>query len=346
MSAGTGTPAASSSVGREVGVDRHRALDRPRLHDARPADEQRHLHEKRLSYIPMSPRKNPWSLVYDDRVLPQAVGVEPLEQAADVVVDRLHAREVVAHVALVLPRVRLARPRPASSRRPPPPPRSGCRRPLRNSRFRQALGRGSFRSPRLRSPNTRWRLQLVAVGPGGVVVARRGRLGDLPVGEHLPVLLGRFPPAVRHEEERLVLRPVLQEVDREVGDDVRDVPRDDAPPGRLDERRVVVVALAGQDGPPVEAGGTEPRYLPIMPVGSRRPGVLRNRRLIAEEVEDRRAVHVAVLAGEDRCPARRADRVGDEAAVEPRPPSRCGRGAASVDHAAGRRSRGRRGHPS
>src|SRR5437660_856945 len=63
------------------------------------------------------------------------------------------------------------------------------------------------------------------VGAGGVVVVERLRLGHAHVLPLLAVLLVRLPGAVRrlvvaHEEERLVLRPVLEESQREVGDQI------------------------------------------------------------------------------------------------------------------------------
>ena len=58
----------------------------------------------RLSKRPWSPRKNPWSLVYTTIVfLREAALVEQREHPADAVVHGLHGRQIVLHVALVLP---------------------------------------------------------------------------------------------------------------------------------------------------------------------------------------------------------------------------------------------------
>ena len=138
------------------------------------------------------------------------------------------------------------------------------------------------------------------------------------------MLVVRVPRAVRglvvaHEEERLVLGPVLEEVDRQIGDDVGHVALDPPAAGGLDEVRVVIDALARQDRPAVEAG----RVAAQVPLAdharmvARRLQVLGDGRLRAvEAVEHRHAVLVAVLAGQDAGPAGRADRVDAEAGVE------------------------------
>ena len=158
------------------------------------------------------------------------------------------------------------------------------------------------------------------IGPRGVVVAQGRRLGDVPVLELLAVLLVGRPLAVRrlvvgHEEERLVLRPVLEQVDGEVGDDVGDVALDAPPAVLVVEGRIVVDALPGQDVPVVEARRVAAQ-VPLADHGGVVAGLLQHLRhgrlRTVEAVEDRHAVQVAVLAGEDRGPARRADRVGRE----------------------------------
>ncbi len=69
------------------------------------------------------------------------------------------------------------------------------------------------------------------VGSRRVIVAERGRLGDVALVVEREVLVVRVPRPVRglvvaHQEERLVLGPVLEEVDRQIGDDVGHVAPD------------------------------------------------------------------------------------------------------------------------
>ena len=120
-------------------------------------------------------------------------------------------------------------------------------------------GGSSLRSRRDRSAATRCRFSCRALGPRGVGVPQRGRLGNPPVLELLPVLLVRHPVPVRrlvvqHQEEGLSRRAVADEVEGEIRDDVRDVtPAVGLLAGRRVEDRVHVRALAGQDLPAVEA---------------------------------------------------------------------------------------------
>ena len=141
------------------------------------------------------------------------------------------------------------------------------------------------------------------------------------------VRVARLPRPVRrlvvhHQEERLVARPRLEEVERQVGDDVGGVAaRVGLLAGRRVEHRIDVGALAGQDLPAIEAG----RIAAEVPLADH-AGVVaallqqpRHRHARAvEAVEHRHAVEVRVLAGEDRGAARRADRVGGEDARQQR----------------------------
>ena len=172
-----------------------------------------------------------------------------------------------------------------------------------------------------------------------VVVPQRRRLGDRPALEHPPVpLVGRPLPVrrlvVEHQEEGPVPRALADEVDPEVGDHVGDVaPGVGLLAGRGVEHGVVVDALAGQDLPAVEARRVAPEVPLADHAGVVAGGLeeLRHRRLRAvEAVEDGDAVPVGVGAGQDRRPARRADRVRDEG-VRGRasPPGPGGRGSGS-----------------
>ena len=80
----------------------------PGLDRRRPADEERHaerllVHEALVVQAVVAEEEALVAGVDHDRVAAQAGLVEVVEHAADVVVHRLHAGEVVLHVALVLP---------------------------------------------------------------------------------------------------------------------------------------------------------------------------------------------------------------------------------------------------
>ena len=185
-------------------------------------------------------------------------------------------------------------------------------------------GGSAFKSRRFEVPADPHRGLAGGVGPRRVIVAERGRLGNVALVVQREVLVVRVPRAVRglvvaHQEERLVLGPVLEEVDRQIGDDVGHVALDLPAARGLEEGRVVIDALARQDRPAVEAG----RVAAQVPLADHarmvagRLQVLGDGRLRAvEAVEHRHAVLVAVLAGQDAGPAGRADRVDAEAGVQ------------------------------
>ena len=108
MSAGTGSPAASRNVGAKSTLSAIASLRVPGLDAGRPADEERHpqrllVHEPLVEQAVVAEEEALVAGVDDDRVLREAGCVEVVEHAADAVVDRLHRRQVVLHVALVLP---------------------------------------------------------------------------------------------------------------------------------------------------------------------------------------------------------------------------------------------------
>src|ERR1019366_6220370 len=123
-----------------------------------------------------------------------------------------------------------------------------------------------------------------------------------------------------HEEERLVLWPVLDEVDGEVGNDVGHIALDHVPAIGGNKMRIKIDPLPRQNTPLVESGRVAPKvplaeHARVIP---RRLEVFRHRGLRAvEAVEGRHSVEMAVLAGENRRPAWAADRIDAEAVVEP-----------------------------
>ena len=263
-----------------------------------------------------------------DGVLREAVAVEEVEHAADAFVHRLDGREIVLHVALVLPsRQRFAgeRDRLAVARRRH---RVGLRREPRGERRPLEIGRRLELEIAPRKIRRHTLLVFVQrVGSRVVGIPERLRLRDPSIGELRSVSCVGFPWPVRrfvmeHQEERLIPRPVLDEVDAQVRDHVGHVP-----PGvrflagRSVEDRIHVRALTGQDLPPIEADGiasevplpdhagvvaTRLKELRDCPAGA------------VEAVEHRHAIQVRVLAGENGGAARRADRVRHEHARQHR----------------------------
>ena len=163
----------------------------------------------------------------------------------------------------------------------------------------------------------------------GEIVEQRFRLGILAIVVPAEVPQRRRPFAMRslvlaHQQERFRLVAVLQPLDRQVGDDVGHVARVLHLLAVPDHRRVVVHALPRQDVPVIEAGRIADQ-MPFADQGRRVAGLLQQlgKRLlravetaVAVVVE---AVDVRVLAGQDRRPARPADRVRHEAAIKPHP---------------------------
>src|ERR1035438_9312859 len=98
-----------------------------------------------------------------------------------------------------------------------------------------------------------------------------------------------------HEEERLILWPVLNEVDGEVGDDVGHIALDHVPAIGVNKLRIKIDPLPRQNTPLIEAGGIAPE-VPLAEharVISRRLEILRHGGLRAvEAVEGRHAVEM------------------------------------------------------
>ena len=121
---------------------------------------------------------------------------------------------------------------------------------------------------------------------------------------------------VQHQQERLVLRPVRDELHSKIGDDVGDVPSlVGLLAGRRVEDRIVIGALARQDLP-----GVEPyRIAAEMPFADH-SGVVaallqqtrKSDARAVEAVENRHAVQMRILSRQNRGAARRADRVRRE----------------------------------
>ena len=167
-------------------------------------------------------------------------------------------------------------------------------------------------------------------GPVRIVVVEGIRIGDFLVHVALRVPGMRLPRPVRglvvaHQQERA--RPVAlpEPAQRVVGHDVGGVAGDHRGLAHLHHLGVVVASLAGEHGPVVEAGRPVRRSLPQVPLADVRglvAGGLQQLRKGLQAVvhhggQRGDAVQVVVGAGQDRGPARRADRVGAEAVVEP-----------------------------
>ncbi len=197
--------------------------------------------------------------VDDHRVLREPILVEVRQDLADALVHRLHRRQVILHVSLVLPAYQLL----AAQRHAGPVARDGHRLgldepPPREVRPTQPRGRRKLEVAIVEVLGHALLVLVQRVGARFIVVPERLGLRNAHAAEVRRVLVVRVPRPMRrlvmhHQEERLALGPRLQEVDRQIGDDVGDVA---AGVGRLRGRRiehgVVVDALAGEDVPRVK----------------------------------------------------------------------------------------------
>ena len=306
---------------REVDVG-HERTGSDALSDARPAGDQgnpqsRLVHEPLVEEAEVAEIPAVVAGVDHDRVVGEPRVVEMVEQPADAVVHALHAGQVVLHEPPILPADEIVvRELPslhlhALGLHVEPPPSL----PVVESRGRLTLQVtvGEVAGDSLRVLGQRGR-------PRRRVVEQRFWLGELSVPELRPVaVVGRpFPVGslvMQHEEERPVGRPRPDELDAEVAGDVGAVPLDrDRAPGH-EKARVPVVPLAGQHDPAVEAGGIGAE----VPLADQARVVAAGAQLLGdrvtgavEGVEDRNTVGVRILPRQERRPAGRADRVGDE----------------------------------
>lgn len=174
-------------------------------------------------------------------------------------------------------------------------------------------------------------LKLLPFGGGGVVfpsIKEGGGLGDFDVIVEIEVAQGGHPVAMRclvlaHEEEGLVgvvLRLVFEPVDSHIGDDVGAVAEDlDFAIGG-EEIGIVILALAGEDLPSVEALGIrlEVPFSEDCSIVAYFFEELGEGLLVAIELVPvvHEAIVMAVLTGEDDGSAGAADGVGAEAVFE------------------------------
>ena len=262
--------------------------------------------------------------VDDDGVVGEAFGLEVLQHAADVVVHRLHGREVVVHVALVAPADELLARKIGLTV-------GGVAGLVVGVPDGGLLGVELGRAHELHvlvGDRLLERHVVLADGLGAVgeIVEERGRLRVDAILVEAEVLDVGLPFAVRglvlaHEHERLGLVALADPVEGKVGDDVRDVALRLHHALRVLHRRVVVDALAGQHLPEIEAGGVADE-VPLADDGGLVPGLLEKLRegeLGAVEDGIRiivEPVHVRILAGQDDGAAGSADGIGDEGAIE------------------------------
>ena len=92
-------------------------------------------------------------------------------------------------------------------------------------------GGSALRSRAVQVLGDRHRRLAGGIGPRGVIVAERGRLGNVALVVEREVLVVRVPGPMRrlvvaHQEERLVLGPLFEKIDGQVGDDVGHVALD------------------------------------------------------------------------------------------------------------------------
>ena len=260
--------------------------------------------------------------VDDDRVPGQSTSVEIVEQAPDVVVDRLNGRQVVLHVALVLPACeRLTGERHAVAAASGGHGVGFARQPIRRLRGRELRWRRKLEIAPCEIDGDALLVLVNRVGSRGVIIPECRRLGDPLCCEQSAVRAVGLPWAMRrlvvqHEEERLVARAILDELDAPIRDDVGGVP---AGVGRLRRRgvehRIHVDTLPRQDLPAIEAHGIaaevpfpdHPRVIATLLEQSRdrEAGAV-------EPVEHRHAIHMRVLTCQDRRPTGRADGVRRE----------------------------------
>jgi hypothetical protein len=247
--------------------------------------------------------------VEDDRVLGQPFGAEEIEQAADVVVNRGDGPEVILDVTLVGPTFELG----------------GA----------QALGRRGLPVALVHVAVDAHPRGRRSAGPAAVIVVECLGPRDFEVVVQMGVFRIGLPRPVRglvaaQKAEGPPGVAPAQPGERHVGDQVRDVAWVDPPPVGVDHLGIVVEPLAGQNAPEVESPRLVLGSLAQVPLADHRRLVpvlaehLRERQQAVVEVRGqcRDAVDMIVRAGQNRRAARRADRVGAEATIEPHAASR------------------------
>ena len=319
------------------------------LDDAGPAHDQRH-HQRLLVHpalvVPavVAEVEALVGAVDDDGVVGEALLLEPVHEPADALVDAADAAQVVLQVALVHPAdevlaLEIGRVEGgvagAEGLVPARALRLGHAREVPVARrvegaaalgYGAVLGRHEEVVEQLHVALDRHLRGERARGIVQVVVEEGRRHGQVLVGPQIEVTARGHPGAVRrlvlaHEHPGAVLLVlVLEPAEGEVGDDVGAVPLDRASAVLVDQHRVVVVPLAGEHVPVVEALGVRVE----VPLADHRGPVAGAAELLGEgplvPVElvavAAEAVRVAVLAGEDGGAARAADGVAAERARE------------------------------
>ena len=344
MSAGTGTPAGVQKRRREVDVQRHRVdCGCPRLIAAGHRIEKRHpqrflVHEP-LVEQPVIAEKEPLIAGVDD----DGVLRETLRHRGNRAAGRRCRRPIGPSPGSPACSADISSaPAPRRSASTVSPSRVdrdgvGLRRQPRGERgARQVRGRLELEIASRQIGGDPLLVLVERVGPGRVAVPQRLRLGNPPVGELRAVRSDPAPtagaaPCDAASGRTACSAAVADEVDREIGDDVRDVAAGVGLfSGRGVEHRIRCTR-------PARAGSPSDRSQPdrcrdaicrSCRCDSRRLQQPRHRQPRAvEPVEHRHAVEVRVLSRENRRAARRADRIGREdvvAATCPRAPAdRC-----------------------
>ena len=262
--------------------------------------------------------------VDDDGILGEALLLEILQHAADVVVHGLHGREVVMHVALIAPADEVLTLRVGFLV-------GRIARLIISIPHGRLLGvelRRTHELHVLRSDGLLKRHVILANGLRAVreVVEERRRFRVDAILVEAEVLDIGLPLAVRrlvltHEHERLGLVALGNPIEGKVGDDVGDVTLSLHHALRVLHRRVIIDALSWQHLPEVETDGVADE-VPLADDGGLVAGLLKElREGDLRAVEDGirvviESVQVRILAGEDNRATRTADGVGHQGAIE------------------------------
>ena len=249
--------------------------------------------------------------VNHDRVVPEARGIQPCQNAADVFVNGIHATIVVAHIGLVVR--------------------------LQTRLARQVVRRGFGQVI----------LEVHAVDTGcGHERSRRPVRKVVPQGQRFGQLLQVAIQVARMRLE-IVVRRLVAKVQKEgpvaftgvqprqgqIGQQIGHVAAVALLPAHFDGGRIPVSALHREDVPIVETSRvrrTAVSQMPLADHGRLVPGPLQPHAeralpvMVNHVVQGPDAGRVAVLAGHDRSAGRSADGVRAEAAVQPQPIRRQG----------------------
>ena len=172
-------------------------------------------------------------------------------------------------------------------------------------------------------------LRVLCFATAGIVVKQGLRFGELPIPVPAKVFQIGRPLAMRrlmlaHQQEGFGFVTLLEPVERQISDNVRDIASRFYLFSHSNHRRVIVNPLAGKNLPKIKTRGIADK----MPFADHRrlvPGLLQQfwHRLLGT-IETAagivvKAIHVAVFAGQHTSAAWPADRVGNQGAIKNHP---------------------------